>query len=507
MKLNLIFTLIFFIAGLFNANSEVKLNSLFSNNAVLQQGVEVPVWGTAGNNEKVTVRFAGQSLSTKAVNGKWMVKLHPIKACSEPQTMTIQGENTIAVSNILVGEVWICSGQSNMEWALSRSEGGVEASAESNNNQMRIFNVPHNVQMQAVDNVNAKWVISKPESTKMISAIGYWFLSKLQKELHVPVGFINVSFGGTVIESWMSQKALNAMPFKDKYMDLATMKAEFDKKEQELKPIRDAWQKSVDSCKMNNLPAPPRPAVLPGEFKGATTIYNGEINPIVPYAIKGIAWYQGESNAYINRAETYYKLLPALIKLWRSDWKRPNLPFIIFQLAGFREPQSNANEKSGLALIREAQLKTVQQIKNTALVVTMDVSESDVHYKNKQIIGERACSSALHLAYGNKTTSSGPVYKSMKIDGNEVVINFKNASPSLIFKGVKLKGFVISGPDKKFHFANARIDGNKIIVSSPDVQQPVAVRYGWADFPEVNLFNKAGIPASPFRTDSWNVSN
>jgi len=496
-------SILFHISFVIFAYSNVKLNALFSDNMVLQRNMEVPVWGWADEDEKVTVEFAGQTVSTTTKNGKWMVKLKPLKENSEPQEMKVFGSNTVLVKNILVGEVWICSGQSNMEWALSRSTGGEEASAASTNDQLRIFNVPHNVQMQPVDNVNAKWVLSEPKTTKMISAVGYWFLSKLQKELNVPVGFINVSFGGTVIESWMSQETMNALPVKDKYMDLQIQKAEYDKKELELKPIRDAWQRAVDSCKVNNLPAPPRPSVLPSEFKGATTIYNGEICPLVPFVVKGIAWYQGESNAYINRAETYYDLLPAMIKLWRNDWKRHDLPFIIFQIASFRNKQTDPNEKSGIAIVQEAQLKASQTIPNTALVCTIDMSESDVHYKNKQLIGERAAKAALNLAYRKKIEYSGPIYKSMKVDGNKVILEFSHAGKGLMQKGDTLKGFVLAGSDKKFYFADAKIDGNKVVVSCKDVANPVAVRYGWADFPEVNLFNKEGIPASPFRTDEW----
>ena len=500
---------VFPVIGLFLAiqlQAAVKLNSLFTDNAVFQRNVEVPVWGWADEGEKVTVEIAGQTVSAITQQGKWLVKLKPLKGNSTPQEMKVTGKNSISIKNILVGEVWICSGQSNMEWALSRSTGGEEASAASTNDQLRIFNVPHNVQLKPVDNVNAKWVLSEPKNTKMLSAVGYWFMSKLQKELNVPVGFINVAFGGTVIESWLSQEALNALPVKDKYMDLATMKAEYDKKDLELKPIRDAWEKAVDSCKTNKLPAPPRPTVLPSEFKGATTIYNGEICPIVPYAVKGIAWYQGESNAYINRAETYYDLLPAMIKLWRSDWKRADLPFIIFQITPNRKPQTDANEKSGIAIVQEAQLKTVQQTSNTALVITMDVAETDVHYKNKQPIGERAMKAALNLAYGQNIEYCGPIYKNMKIEDGKIILEFSHAGSGLTVKGNTLKGFVIAGADKKFYFAEGKIERNKVIVSSKDVPQPVAVRFGWADFPNVNLFNNEGFPASPFRTDNWNPS-
>jgi sialate O-acetylesterase len=502
-KINLLIAIYLLSATLF---ADVKLNSLFSDNLVLQRNTEVPVWGWADEGEKVTVEFAGQTVSTITKNGKWMVKLKPLKENNSSKEMSVKGNNTLIIKNVLVGEVWICSGQSNMEWALSRSTGGEEASAASTNDQLRIFNVPHNVQLQPVDNVTAKWVLSEPKTTKMISAVGYWFLSKLQKELNVPVGFINVSFGGTVIESWLSQEALNAMPIKHKNMDLATMKAEYDKKDLELKPIRDAWQKAVDSCKINKLPAPARPAILPSEFKGATTIYNGEIYPIVPFAVKGIAWYQGESNAYVNRAETYYDLLPAMIKLWRLDWKRADLPFIIFQIAAFRKPQTDPNEKSGIAIVQEAQLKACLTIPKTALVTTIDMSESDVHYKNKQPIGERAFKAAMNLAYGKNIEYSGPIYKSMKVESNKAILEFNHLGAGLTQKGDTLKGFVVAGADKKFYFADAQIKGNTMVITSANVPQPLAVRYGWADFPTVNLFNKDGNPASPFRTDNWNVS-
>lgn len=499
-KITLTLSLVMLSFALF---ANVKLNALFSDNCVLQRGTEVPVWGWADDGEKVTVEFAGQKVATVASNGKWMVKLKSLKENNAPQEMKVSGNNTVVVKNILVGEVWICSGQSNMEWALSRTTGGEEAVANSTNDQLRLFVVPHNVQMTPVDNVNAKWVPSDPKSTKMNSAVGYYFLSKLQKELQVPVGFVQVAFGGTVIESWLSQKALDALPNKDKYMDLKTMKAEYDANELKIKPIKDAWLRAVDSCKLNKLPQPPRPAVIPSEFKGTTTIYNGEICPIAPFAVKGIAWYQGESNAYVKRADTYSMLLPAMIQLWRSDWQRPTLPFIIFQITPNRKPQTDPNEKSGVAVVQEAQMKTTLNVPYTALVTTMDVAESDVHYKNKQPVGERAFRAAMNIAYGKNIEYCGPVYKTMKIEKNKAVIDFTHALSGLTQKGDTLKGFVIAGADKKFYFADARIVGNRVEVSSSNVLQPIAVRYGWADFPAVNLFNKEGLPASSFRTDDW----
>lgn len=484
----------------------VSLNNLFSDNAVFQRGIEVPIWGWAAENEKVSVEFNGQKVETTATSGKWMVKLKPMKENATPQNLTVKGENTITVKNILIGEVWICSGQSNMEWALWKSEGGEAAVANSTNPNLRIFNVPHTVKMEPQSNVNAKWVLSDPKSTKTVSSIGYWFLSKLQKELGVPVGLVSVAFGGTVIESWLSKEVLEAQPKKDKYMDVVAMKAEYDANALKVKPIRDAWERAKDSAKINKLPAPPQPAGLPSEFKGTTTIYNGEIAPLYPYAVKGIAWYQGESNAYVGRANSYNQLLPVLVQSWRKDWGRADLPFLIFQITPNRKPQTDPNELSGIALVQEAQLKASLQIPNTALVITMDAADTDVHYLKKEPIADRALNAAMVLAYGKKAEYCGPIFKSMKIEGSKAIIEFTHLGKGLEVKGDKLEGFVICGADKNFVFADAKIDGKRIIISSDKVTAPVAVRYGWADYPKVNLFNKEGIPASPFRTDDWAIA-
>lgn len=486
-----------------NLFSAVRLNSLFNNGMVIQRDKEVPVWGWADENESVTVSFNGQSVSTTAKNGKWSVRLKPMKANTQPQTMTVKGNNTIEVQDILIGEVWICAGQSNMEWDVRRTNGGEEAIASSNNDQLRICVVPHNVQHSPVDDVKVQWKHSSPQAVRTASAVGYYFTSKLQKEMKVPVGMLQIAFGGTVIESWMSREVLAAMPNKDKYMDPEAMKAEYDARIAKIQPIIDAYERAKESARANKQPAPPRPSEIPSEYKGTTTIYNGEICPIVPFAVRGIAWYQGESNAYPKRADTYYELLPAMIKLWRSDWNEPALPFIIIQITPNRKPQTDPNEWSGIAVIQDAQARTVEKTPHTALVTTMDCAEEDVHYKEKRPVGDRTLLAAQHLCYGSKAEHCGPTFKSMQIKGNKCVISYNHASKGLFAQGDKLSGFVIAGKDQKFYFADARIVGNKVEVSSPQVPAPVAVRYGWANFPKVNLFNKEKLPASPFRTDNW----
>lgn len=491
-----------FISSFLSIEAAVTPNNLFCDNAVLQRGMEVPVWGWAKDGEKVTVEFAGQKVTTVANHGKWMVKLNAMKENTIPQDLLIKGENTVVVKNVLIGEVWLCCGQSNMEWALSNSVGGIDASASSTNPNLRIFNVPHAESVTPNDTVNAKWEPSEPRNTKQISAIGYWFSSKLQKELGVPVGFINASWGGTPIEAWISQSAIEKVPNRDNYTYYDSAKIEYEKKMISVMIERDKWLKAKDSARINKLPIPrqPRGAMI-GPMRGPTTIFNGEIHPLMPFAIRGIAWYQGENNSNIARAGSYGKLLPIMINSWRSDWGQPQLPFIIFQLSSWGIPQVDPNNVSGIAVVQEAQLNTFLKMPNTALIVTQDMAESNVHYTQKEPIAQRALNAALFLAYKKPVPYLGPIFKSMNIDGNKVILDFDHASNGLLVKGDTLHGFVICGSDRKFVFATARVVKNKVIVSSEKISHPIAVRYGWADFPKVNLFNKEGMPASPFRTD------
>ena len=294
----------------------VKPNSIFANNMVLQRNMRVPVWGYASADEKVVVQFNGQKQVTQSKDGKWLLYLEPMKESSTPLTMIVTGSNNeVKITNILIGEVWLCAGQSNMEWALFKTNGGEEAIANSTNPLLRIFNVPHNPQMLKVNEINSKWDLSESKTTKNISAVGYYFLNKLQKELHVPVGFINASYGGTIIEAWLNKEVLEMQPNKDKYMDVDIMKRQYDSIFLKAKPLIEAYEKAKDSAKQINQSPPPRPQGIPLEFKGTTSIYNGEIYPLLPYAIKGIAWYQGESNAYSQRAGTYSQLLTS-VHLW-----------------------------------------------------------------------------------------------------------------------------------------------------------------------------------------------
>jgi len=492
------------MGSLATLHADVTPNPLFANNAVLQQGKELPVWGTASEGEKVTVAFAGQKEETVAKDGRWMVRLKPLKESPEPQSMTISGSNTLTLTNLLVGEVWLCSGQSNMEWALARSVGGAEAIANSSNPLLRMCRVPHNVQPTPQSEVKAKWEECNPTTAKSFSAIPYWFGSKLQKELGVPVGIINSSFGGTQIQSWMPAETLKNGPWpQDKDTDPALSKADYDRRAEVARPIREKYEAEKATALAQKLPPPPQPQGIPSEYKGVSTLWNGEVSPILPYRLRGVAWYQGESNAYVQVADTYKDLLPAMIRDWRTGFGQPDLPFLIFQIARNRKWQTDPNERSGIAELQEAQLKTVLATPRTALVVTTDMGGPDVHYTGKEPIGERAMKAALALAYDRKVEYSGPIFKDAEFAGGKAVIHFNHTNGGLEAKDGALTGFVIAGKDGKFAFADARIEGDTVVVSSPQVPDPMAVRYGWADLPKVNLFNKDGLPASTFRTDDW----
>jgi sialate O-acetylesterase len=493
----------------FTARAEIKPNALISDGMVLQQKSLVKIWGSASPQEKVTVTFRDQTVSTvAAADGTWSLQVQS-KSPGGPFPMALAGSNTINLSNVYVGEVWLLSGQSNMEYALWHCVGGPEAIANSTNPQLRLMTIPHTATEMPQTDINAKWVEANPASTKNFSAVGYWFGSKLQKELGVPVGLINDVWGGTTIEAWLSRDVLDSLPEKTKYTDYETVKAAYDAEIAKQKPIKDKYDADVANALAQHLPKPPAP-YLAGPLRGPSMLYNGMIAPIENYTIKGVVWYQGESNAYVGRANNYRDLLPKLIELWRAKWGLGDFPFIIPQICPNRKPIANLdpNTPSGIAVIREAQLLALKE-PNTALVVTTDLADADgdVHYKHKEPVGERIKLAALALAYGGKDEYSGPLYQGVKFDGAKAVISFSHLGGGLVAKDGPLTGFSIAGADKKFVVADAVVSGDNVIVSSPSVSNPASVRYGWADnpVPMLNLWNKAGLPASPFRTDDWDL--
>ncbi|MHB0998849.1 MAG: sialate O-acetylesterase [Armatimonadota bacterium] len=448
-------------------NAAVKPNALFSSNAVLQREMPVPVWGDARDGENVTVEFRGQTVATTARNGMWKVTLQPMTA-GGPYTMTITGDdNKIELRNIMVGEVWLCGGQSNMEWPLKLASTGEKAIASSADPMLRLFHTPRVALDNPVRDVNSNWNASKLETTPDFSAVGYFFGRELRKSLNIPIGLINANQGATMAEAWMPRNVLEGDPDYKKVFDIQ-------------------WPKEY-------------------EILRPTGLYNGMIAPIQGYAMRGVIWYQGESNA--GQAFLYRRVFPAMMKVWRDKWGIDDLTFLTTQLAPFEfEEVGTEPRDSTWAELREAQLLTMQNDPNTGMAVITDAGDpKDIHPADKETVGIRLSLIARAKNYGEKIVYSGPIYDSMKVNGNKAVISFKHTGSGLLAKGGALKGFAIAGEDKKFVWADAVIKGNKVAVSSPKVKRPVAVRYGWANCPDVNLFNKENLPASPFRTDDFQM--
>jgi sialate O-acetylesterase len=482
----------------------VKPHALIGDNMVLQQGMKVSIWGTADAGEKVTVRFQEQEAATAAKDGKWLVHLENLKP-GGPYEMTIAGTNTITLKNILVGEVWICGGQSNMEWSVRMSAEPEKTAADSANPQIRLFTVAKRPASGPLYQVEGKWLECGAKTVMNFSAVGYFFGKDLQKARQVPIGLVQDCWGGTPAEAWTSRSTMEAEPSLKPLVErqdqaLAGYPSTLDKYIAALTKYRE---EIVDAnARGHDLPNPPSPPTNPARNPGGpTTLYNGMIAPVVPYAIRGAIWYQGESNA--NRAYEYRTLIAAMIKNWRGAWGEGEFPFLIVQLAPFMKIAPEPQE-SAWAELREAQLLTSLHLPNTGLAVITDVGDqADIHPKQKQPVGARLALAARALAYGEKIVYSGPIYHDLRIEGDRAILHFTHQGGGLAAKDRTLTGFAIAGEDRKFVNAQAEIQGDKIAVWSPKVSHPAAVRYGWANYPTGNLFNKEGLPASPFRTDDF----
>ena len=504
-------------------HAEVKPNPLFTDGAVLQRGQPVPVWGTARDGEKVTVEFGSQKVSTTAAGGKWSVKLEPLKE-GGPFTMKITGDNAVAVNNLLVGEVWVCSGQSNMEWKFAQADNAKEEGPKADFPKIRMFTVKKKTSVKPLAEAEGSWVECSPQSVGGFSAVGYFFARDLHRKLGVPVGMIHTSWGGTPAQAWTSLEGFGTDPELKGYVDAATRKlatydadlaahaaklAEFNTQSKEwnetvgkaYQETLKAWNETAAQAKKAGQPQPPKPAPSSPQPKppghpddgpgNPASLYNGMLAPIIPYGIKGAIWYQGESNA--GQSKQYRTLFPAMIADWRARWKQGEFPFFFVQIAPFNGQPPE---------IREAQFLTLAKVKNTAMAVTTDVGDAkDIHPRKKEPVGQRLALAARALTYGEKIEYSGPLYDSMSSKSGKAVISFKHVGGGLVAKDGELKGFTIAGEDKKFVPAQAKIQGSTVVVSAEGVTHPKAVRYGWANVPDVNLFNKEGLPASPFRTD------
>ncbi len=415
----------------------------------------VPVWGTANDGEKVTVEFKEQTVSTVAAGGRWMVKLQPMKAAG-PSVMKISGTNTIEIKNVQIGEVWVCSGQSNMDWPLRQTVGGEDACESSTDIGVSLFRVPNVKKSVPARDIAATWQNCNADTSARFSAVGYYFGRELRKSLGVPIGLIHCAWGGSPAQAWTSKVDIKANPQLSGYLDTSS------------------------------------------------TMYNGMVRPMQPFAIRGVIWYQGESNA--GDAWYYRTLFPTMISCWRKDWGQGDFPFLFVQLAPYMKIVTEPTE-SNWAELREAQLMTTKTVPNTAMAVITDVGdENDIHPQQKEPVGSRLALAARAMVYGQKVEYRSPTYKSLKIDNNRAIVSFSDARGGLVLKGDRVTEFTICGPDHKFYNADATIKGNQVVVSSPSVAHPVAVRYGWANYPLVNLYSKANLPASPFRTDDFLIT-
>ncbi|MFK7845420.1 MAG: sialate O-acetylesterase [Rhodothermales bacterium] len=621
----------------------IELPVLFSNNMVMQRDANIKVWGKATPHERVKVRFKNQSAEIDALaDSSWMVHLAPEPA-GGPYELYVAGEETITISNVLVGEVWLASGQSNMEWPLQASNNAEAEIAAATDDQIRLFTVKKTMAGEPATTIPSDgWEVNSPETIPGFSAVAYFFARALRDSLEVPVGLINSSWGGTRSEAWTSSEALlehpdyieqvqalimdpagfeasssmshwlrtieendrglsdgepvwaardlddsswstmvlpdlwenDALPnydgvvwFRKEFelpaswvgQDITLSLAKVDDIDQTwvngikvgetdqynllreyqipasalsegtnvvtvravdtgggggiwgdaadmyVRPANNATPLSIaGSWKYNvavDLKNPDIPRIPSGQHHTPTVLYNAMIHPLIPYAIQGAIWYQGESNA--GRAHQYQSIFPALISDWRMQWNS-DLSFHFVQLANFMKQQENPSEEETWPELREAQTMALQ-LTNTGMAVTIDIGEADdIHPRNKQDVGRRLALSALNVTYAKGNTAAGPLYKSFAAEGNEIRIQFDHAEHGLMTPdGAKLTGFAIAGDDQVFHWADARIDSSEVVVSSRRVAAPVAVRYGWANNPIVNLYNTERLPASPFRTDDW----
>jgi sialate O-acetylesterase len=516
-------------------HAEVKLASPFTAHMVLQREMKVPVWGTADPGEAVTVEFAGQQKSaTAGADGAWRVDLDPMDASAESRTFTVTGSKSgapIQLGDVLVGEVWLASGQSNMDFSISQKVkyfAGVANEAEeiaaANYPNIRILTGTAEKTYEPQTTIPGEWQVCSPETAPAFSAVAYFFARDLQKEIKVPVGIVTMAFGASTAEAWIRREALAADP------QLSPMLAKFDeavKSFRSMPPATVAPPPSEDvSSPSPTATTPPAPAASPLDVAAAsspgaspaatprprrqrdpnpihdqhnpTVLFNGMINPIVPYAIRGAIWYQGESIVGGTAGRALYPLVQAtLIKDWRSLWGEGDFPFYICQLAAL---QSNSNNP----WVREAQA-TVLKLPNTGMAVTIDIGDpKSVHPKDKQDVGDRLSRIALANVYGEKIEYSGPMYLSAGVENGAIRVHFTHLGGGLVAKGGEpLKCFTIAGADGNYVPADAKIDGDTVVVSSPTVAAPVAVRYAWDNYPDgCNLYNAAGLPAAPFRTDA-----
>jgi len=487
--------------------ADVRLPALFSDNMVLQRDSRVPVWGWADEGEVVTVSFRGESVTATAENGAWKVWL-PSMAAGGPFEMTVAGTNTLTIKNVLVGENWLCGGQSNMAMAVSSSKDATEAIAAADHPEIRLFKVKIAAADTPQQDVDASWVVCNPETVPSFSAVGYFFGRDLNAHLNVPVGLIQACMGGTNASCWTTHETLESTPalagilddYEEALSNYPDAKARYER-------ALEAHRARLEQAKVDGTTLTPAQKRAPREPMGPTHpkrpsgLYNAMIAPLQPYGMRGAIWYQGEANAHSPAtAEQYQTLFPAMIADWRKGWGQDRFPFLFVQLAAYAK-------NPAWPLLRDVQTETLK-LPDTGMAVAIDVgNQTDIHPKDKATVGRRLMESARNVAYGEEVVPSGPLFHELEIRDQLAIVTFRYAGNGLKSSAQPMTGFWIAGSDGNFVPADAAIAGPNVIVQSEQVPNPVAVRYGWQAFPDppCTLYNFEGLPAVPFRTDEFPV--
>jgi len=528
----------------FALRAEVRMPAIFGDHMVLQQKLKVPVWGWAAPGEAITVTFKNQKrTAVTGADGQWRTDLEALEASSEPGTLTVAGQNnTLVFTDVLVGDVWIASGQSNMEFGIQNDSRGKEAIATATDSQIRFFFVPWSTALQPQTNIgramppsplNGKWLVCSPEIMNSdwawhgFSAVGYYFAKEIRGVVGQPIGMIATYKGGTPAQAWTSISGLEKDEALAHYVDdHRRITGDFTNAQTRLPQETEAYQSELKKWKVEadqakvagQTPraAPKAPVPPDGGYSAPANLFNGMVAPLIPYAIKGVIWYQGESNGdNLRLATEYLTLFSRLIKDWREKWQQGDFPFLYVQLPNINAPAKVPSE-GRWPWVRDAQLKTLS-LPNTGMAVTIDIGEADnLHPPDKLYVGRRLALAARRVAYGQNLVYSGPIYESMSVEGNKIKIKFKNvggglaigtppptADGKMALLPAELTGFGIAGADRNFVWAKAIHDADAVVVSSSNIEHPMAVRYDWGHNPPGDLYNKEGLPASPFRTDDW----
>jgi sialate O-acetylesterase len=476
-------------------SATVTLPAVLTDHMVVQRNLPVHIWGWAAPGETVNASFRGANATASADSlGQWSIYL-PSGEAGGPFPMTIKGENAIEFSDILVGDVWVASGQSNMEFTLVEAINGPAEIAAATHPQIRLFQVEHAVSGYPLDNVKAQpWEVCAPETIATFSAVAYFFARQLEDKEHVPIGLIESNWGGTPAEAWTSMRGLSSdaslIPV---FLSWSSLADEFSAKTRRLELARQAQEKAkVEGRTPEELPWEPNERLS----WSPAGLFNAMIAPLTPFPIRGVIWYQGESNTSSDRAPIYRRLFQTMIRDWRRAWDQGDFPFLFVQIANFKA-------SSAWPEVREAQRKTLDLV-NTGMAVTIDIGDPDnIHPKNKQDVGLRLALAAEAISYGEKVEYSGPQFRQATRAPDSLNAWFDHAQSGLVAKGGSLNGFEIAGADGKFVPAEAVIEVDHVRVSSPAVKDPVVVRYAWSSAPDASLFNGAGLPASPFQSKDF----